>query len=67
MLRLLEELPHPVSGLSRTEWGIFSLIEQGLKSPADIYEALTQSEEALFMGDLSFYHALDSLAEGARP
>jgi hypothetical protein len=67
ILRLLEELPHPVSGLSRTEWAILSLIDQGVKSPADIYEAFTESEEALFMGDLSFYHALDGLGAGGAP
>ena len=67
ILRLLEELPHPVSGLSRTEWAILSLIEQGVKGPADIYVALTESEEALFMGDLSFYHALDTLGAGGAP
>ena len=65
--RLLEELPHPVSGLSRTEWTILSLIEQGAKSPAGIYEAFPISEEALFMGDLSFYHALDTLGAGGAP
>ena len=67
ILRLLEELPHPVSGLSRTEWGILSLIEQGVKNPADIYGAFTEFEEALFMGDLSFYHALDTLGAGGAP
>ena len=30
ILRLLEELPHPVSGLSRTDWAILSLIAQGV-------------------------------------
>ena len=65
--RLLEELPRPVSGLSRTEWTILSLIEQGVKCPADIYETITDSEEALFMGDLSFYHALDTLGAGGAP
>jgi len=65
--RLLEELPHPVSGLSRTEWAILSLVEQGVKSPADIYEAFNESEEAFFMGDLSFYHALDTLGVGGAP
>jgi len=67
ILRLLEELPHPVSGLSRTEWAILSLIAQGVDSPDGIYEALTASEEVLFMGDLNFYHALDMLGAGGAP
>jgi hypothetical protein len=42
MLRLLEELPHPASGLSRTEATILSLVSQGVKAPLDFYEALDE-------------------------
>jgi len=67
MLRLLEELPHPASGLSRTESTILSLVSQGVKRPLELYEAFTETEEVFFMGDLSFYHALDGLAAGGAP
>jgi hypothetical protein len=67
MLRLLEELPHPASGLSRTEATILSLVSGSVKTPPGLYEAFTHSEEAFFMGDLSFYHALDGLGEGGAP
>jgi hypothetical protein len=67
MLRLLEELPHPASGLSRTEATILSLVSGGVKKPPELYEAFTHSEEVFFMGDLSFYHALDGLGEGGAP
>ncbi len=67
MLRLLEELPHPASGLSRTERTILSLISEGVKTPPELYEAFTESEEVVFMGDLSFYHALDTLGAGGAP
>jgi len=67
MLRLLAELPHPASGLSRTDWTILSLVAQGVKKPLDLYEAFTESEEVFFMGDLSFYHALDGLGAGGAP
>ncbi len=67
ILRLLDELPNPRSGLSRTEWSILSLIGQGVKRPFDLYAAFTESEEVFFLGDLSFYHTLDELAEGGAP
>ncbi len=67
MLRLLEELPNHRSGLSRTEWAILSLVGQGVRRPVDLYEAFTESEEVFFMGDLSFYHALDELGAGGAP
>ncbi len=66
-LRLLDELPHPASGLSRTDWMILSLVAQGVKKPLELYEAFTESEEVFFMGDLSFYHALDRLGAGGAP
>jgi hypothetical protein len=67
MLRLLDELPHPRSGLSRTEWAILNLIGQGYRTPRDLYEAFTEAEEASFIGDWSFYHALDQLGGGGAP
>ncbi len=67
LLRLLEELPDPESGLSRTDWTILNLVAQGVKRPMDLYEAYTASEEVFFMGDMSFYHALDGLGEGNAP
>jgi hypothetical protein len=67
ILRILDELPNPRSGLSRTEWTILSLIGQGVKTPSELYAAFTESEEAFFLGDLSFYHTLDELAEGGAP
>ncbi len=67
VMRLLEELPHPVSGLSRTDWTILSLISEGVRRPFELYDAFTKSEEAFFMGDLSFYHALDALGESGSP
>ena len=67
ILRLLEELPDPESGLCRTEWAILNLISQGVKRPMELYEAYTASEEVFFMGDLSFYHALDGLGGVAAP
>lgn len=67
MLRLLEELPHHRSGLSRTEWTILNLIGQGVRNPKDLYRAFTGSEEVFFMGDWSFYHNLDQMGSGGAP
>jgi hypothetical protein len=67
LLRLLEELPHPASGLSRTEAAILSLVSGGVKKPPELHKAFAHAEEAFFMGDLSFYHALDGLGAGAAP
>lgn len=67
MLRLLDELPDPRSGLSRTEWTILNLIGQGVKRPLELYAAYSETEEAVFMGDLSFFHTLDELSDGAAP
>ncbi len=67
LLRLLDELPSPQSGLSRTEETIFNLIGQGVRSPRGLYEAFTQTEETVFMGNWSFFHALDQLGGGRAP
>ncbi|MBI4723916.1 MAG: DUF1835 domain-containing protein [Rhodomicrobium sp.] len=67
MLRLLDELPDPRSGLPRTEWTILSLISQGVRTPRDLYRSFLDSEEVYFMGDWSFYHALDQLGGGGNP
>ena len=65
--RLLEELPHPVSGFSRTEWAILSLIDQGFKSPAGILRHSPSLKRRSSYGDSSFYHALDTLGAGGAP
>jgi hypothetical protein len=67
ILRLLEELPSPRSGLSRTEETILNLVASGVRRPRELYEVYTQSEEAHFMGDWSFYRALDRLGGGRAP
>ncbi|MFZ1109766.1 MAG: hypothetical protein WAN43_15645 [Rhodomicrobium sp.] len=67
LLRLLDELPHPRSGLSRTERTILSLIGLGVKRPTALYTAFTASEEAFNLGDLSFYHTIEELGAGGAP
>ncbi|KAI95648.1 hypothetical protein T281_04410 [Rhodomicrobium udaipurense JA643] len=67
ILRLLEELPDHRTGLSRTETTILTLIHDGVRHPAYVYDAYRESEVALFMGDWSFYCLLDALGDTSAP
>jgi hypothetical protein len=62
LLRFLEELPAPESGLGRTETAILSGIKAGTTSPRDLFPGAIRQEEAAFMGDSSFFALLDDLA-----
>jgi hypothetical protein len=60
--RFLEELPAPVSGLSRTEQVTLEAIRDGMTGPGDLFREALRQEEAAFMGDWSFFRILDDLA-----
>jgi hypothetical protein len=62
ILRLLEELPNPVTGLSRTEWQIVTALRHGPLKPRDIFEACNGVEAAIFMSDWNFYAVIDRMA-----
>ena len=62
LLRFLEELPAPVTGLGRTESAILSGIDDGAHAPVRLFHQTLQEEEAAFMGDMSFFRLLDDLA-----
>lgn len=61
LIRFLEELPAPDSGLSRTEQTILSAINGGTSAPLQLFPQVIQQEEAAFMGDTSFFAILDDL------
>jgi hypothetical protein len=65
--RHLEEYPHPMTGLTRTETFILSMVQQGVRTPAELFTAFEEHEEAAFMGDWVFWRILDALATGAAP
>lgn len=65
--RLCEEYPSLETGVSRTERQILESIAQGARRKEDIFKRASSREEALFMGDGSFYRFLDDLGEGAAP
>ena len=67
ILRHLEELPAPVSGLTRTERFILEMIYTGACTPVALFHFFEEEEEAPFMGDWSFWRILDALAHGAAP
>jgi hypothetical protein len=62
--RLLEELPSPADGLSRTERQALQTVAAGAQSPPSAFVAAQRLEEAPFLGDAWFYRALSSLGQG---
>jgi hypothetical protein len=62
--RLLEELPSPADGLSRTERQALQTVAAGAQSPPSAFVAAQRLEEARFLGDAWFYRALSSLGQG---
>jgi hypothetical protein len=64
--RMLEELPGR-DGLSRTERQMLAALRAGRISPRQIFAAVQRQEEAVFMGDWSFFRLLDRLALADEP
>ena len=67
LVRFLEELPAPTSGLGRTEHALLTGIAHGATTPANLFHQVIAEEQAAFMGDWSFFHLLDDLAFCAVP
>jgi len=62
--RLLEELPAPTSGLSRTERHALEAIDAGARTPPAAFVAAQRLEDAPFLGDTWFYRSLSALGQG---
>jgi hypothetical protein len=67
LIRFLEELPAPKTGLGRTEAAILSGIASGISSPRRLFHRAFEQEEAAFMGDASFFHIIGDLASSEVP
>lgn len=67
VLRMLEELPAPASGISRTERQITGLIDEGVMEVRELFQASQKMEEAQFMGDWSFFDRLMGLVHAREP
>jgi hypothetical protein len=62
--RLLEELPAPADGLSRTERHALETIEAGARTAPAAFVAAQRREDAPFLGDTWFIRALSALGQG---
>jgi DNA-binding transcriptional MerR regulator len=62
--RLLEELPAPTTGLSRTERHALEAIDAGARTPPAAFVAAQRLEDAPFLGDTWFYRDLSALGQG---
>ena len=67
VVRMLEELPGTANGLSRVEHEILKLIDADICEPRYLFGEYCKTEEAMFMGDASFFKLLDGLSHAATP
>ena len=67
VLRQLEELPSAQNGLSRVQNQILKVIADGSTTPGFSFATYLATEEAKFLGDISFFKLLDGLAFCATP
>jgi hypothetical protein len=66
--RHLEEFPSAKNGLSRTEHQALSiLLRKGPLQARQLFALVAQTENPVFMGDLSFFRILSELASAATP
>jgi hypothetical protein len=65
--RFLEELPTPGSGLGRTEAAALAELGKTSSTAVDLFRAVLATEEAAFMGDLSFFRTIEDLAFSPTP
>jgi len=65
--RLLEERPWSGPGLGRSERQILAAVGAGARTPAEVFAATWQMEEAPYMGDTWLWRRIDELAGGERP
>jgi hypothetical protein len=59
--RLLEELPHPKDGLSRTERWALERLRRGPASRPELFAHVSAAEPARWLGDLPLFRRLDRL------
>jgi hypothetical protein len=65
--RLLEEFPSVVNGLARSERQILQVLSEGPRTPEQTFVAASRLEEAIYMGDLSFWGVVIGLNAGTHP
>ena len=66
LLRILQELPGK-DGLSRTQRQILYSLNRGVNRPGMLFAQVQNMEEAVFLGDMSFFKILSALQYCQRP
>lgn len=67
VLRMLEEFPDCITGLSRTAHQALKIISEGEARPGRIFGNYQASEDRRFMGDSSFWNILHELLDSSPP
>jgi hypothetical protein len=67
MRRLLEEFPAVSNGLARSERQILEVLAEGPRTPEQTFVAASRLEEAIYMGDLSFWNIVRAMNAGTHP
>jgi hypothetical protein len=65
--RFVEEYPSAANGLSRTEQQLLRVVSHGPLTKHEAFRASTELEDAIFLGDLSFFNIVESLASAPHP
>ncbi len=63
IIRMLEEYPNTLNGLSRTAQQALKIISEGEISPGRVFKLILESEERMFLGDASFWIILQELLD----
>lgn len=67
LLRMLEEYPSVEAGLGRTEGQVLSALSQGAETFPAVFVATQDMESRAFMGDLTLWTRIGTLATGPAP
>jgi len=65
--RLCEEFPSSRNGLTRTEQQILLGLKQEHTTPGALFRFSQEQEEAMFLGDASFFLRVEALSKGTKP
>ena len=65
--RVVEEFPSASNGLARSERQILEVLSEGPRTPEQTFIAASRLEDAIYMGDLSFWNIVRALNAGPHP
>ena len=67
LCRFLEEFPATSNGLARSERQILEVLSGGPRTPEQTFVAASRLEDAIYMGDLSFWGIVEAMTRVPRP